>query len=156
MGKGSTQKGVVGVRSFAKMCMVVCFNSQWRSVVIGTVSCLSSLFLLFLTIGYEDVIMVHLESKAAHKGCYEYSEITLLNEATTNVDKSVLYTHIEHSKVVNWTRTFKTEENECIFVAFAVLFPWPLWVALATYAILNISLIVSAVYKNTAGVTVYL
>ena len=72
MGKSNTQKGVVGVWSFAKMCLVVCFKSQWRSVVIGTVSCLSSLFLLFLTIGYQDVIVGHLEAKIANKGCYEY------------------------------------------------------------------------------------
>ena len=39
------------------------------------------------------------------------------------------------------------EENECIFVAFSVLFPWPLWTALGTYAILNLSLIASATYK---------
>ena len=49
--------------------------------------------------------------------------------------------------VVNWTRTLQTEENECIFVAFSVLFPYPLWVVLLTYAFLNASLIVSAVYK---------
>ena len=72
MGKSNAQKGFVGVWSFAKMCLVVCFNSQWRSVVIGTVSCLSSLFLLFLTVGYQDVIVGHLEAKIANKGCYEY------------------------------------------------------------------------------------
>ena len=34
-----------------------------------------------------------------------------------------------------------------MFVAFSVLFPIPLWIALSTYAILNASLIASAVYK---------
>ena len=70
MGKGNTSKS--GTWSFASMCMVVCFNSQWRSVVIGTVSCISSLFLLFLTIGYQDVIVGHVASHIEAKGCYQY------------------------------------------------------------------------------------
>ena len=75
------------------------------------------------------------------------SEIKLLHEPKANIDKSIQYTHMEQRKIVNWTRTLQTQENECIFVAFAVLFPWPLWTALSTYAILNASLIASAVYK---------
>ena len=38
---------------------VVCFNSQWRSVVVGLVSTFVSLFILFLTIGYSDDIDGH-------------------------------------------------------------------------------------------------
>ena len=75
------------------------------------------------------------------------SEVKLLHNPDGNIDKSVHYTHMTHTKMVNWTRTLQTEENECIFVAFSVLFPWPLWTALGTYAILNLSLIASATYK---------
>ena len=76
MGKHFSKKSKSGYwSSFAtNMCMVVCFNSQWRSVVIGTVSCISSLFILFLTIGYQQTIVDHIESHAARMGCYEYRQ----------------------------------------------------------------------------------
>ena len=53
----------------------------------------------------------------------------------------------KHEKAINWTRTLQAKENDCVFVAFSVLFPWPLWTVLSTYAILNAGLIVSSVYK---------
>ena len=106
-----------------KMC-VLCFNSQWRSVVVGIVSCVISLFLLFLTIGYNDVIQDHLESKLAAKRCYRFQGLN-----------------------VNWTRTLETKENDCMYLAFRMFYPWPLWILLGTYGLLNASLVVSAVYK---------
>ena len=51
---------------------VVCFNSQWRSVVVGLVSTFVSLFILFLTIGYSDVIDGHLDNRIANKKCYYF------------------------------------------------------------------------------------
>jgi hypothetical protein len=110
------------------MC-VLCFNSQWRSVVIGTVSTVLSLSILLFTIGYYDQIIQHLANKVAEKRCYTFSN------------------QPQETKKVNWSRTLKTHENECVFLAFTTLFPWPLWATLATYVILNVSLIVSAVYK---------
>ena len=75
------------------------------------------------------------------------SEVKLLPTSNGDVEKSVHYTHMKDTKIVNWTRTFQTEENECMLIAFSVLFPWPLWTVLSTYAILNASLIASATYK---------
>ena len=65
----------------------------------------------------------------------------------TRIEKEHGHSFNMQKDVVNWTRTLQTEENECIFVAFSVLFPYPLWVVLLTYALLNASLIASAVYK---------
>ena len=105
------------------MC-VICFNSQWRSVVVGLVSGFVSLFILFLSMGYRDVISGHFDHKLDHKKCYHYVETD-----------------------INWTKTLANEENECIFLAFKMLFPWPLWITLASYVLVNATLVVSAIYK---------
>ena len=73
--KGTTKGG--GNWSSTNMCVVICFNSQWRSVVIGTVSCIFSLFLLFLTIGYQDMIEHKIDSRIASKNCHQYRYSTL-------------------------------------------------------------------------------
>lgn len=125
-----------------KMC-VLCFNSQWRSVVIGTVSSVIALLLLLFSIGYKDSINAHLETKVAAKRCYSF--VLPTTSQSTVVPMSV-----------NWTKTLMTRENDCVFLAFTTLFPWPLWIVLASYSLLNMSLVASAVYKWTPGVTVYL
>ena len=55
------------------MC-VLCFNSQWRSVVIGTVSSVLSLAVILGTLAYHEDILLHLESKLQEKRCaHHYS-----------------------------------------------------------------------------------
>ena len=78
---------------------------------------------------------------------FQHSEISSPENQDTSIEKEHGHSFNIQKDVVNWTRTLQTEENECIFVAFSVLFPYPLWVVLLTYAFLNASLIASAVYK---------
>lgn len=105
------------------MC-VLCFNSQWRSVVIGTVSVVICLFLLLTSIAYQDQIQDHFKRRLEAEECISGSD--------------------GH---VNWSRTWSATQNECIFLVFSILFPWPLWIILSTYCLLNANLVVSAVYK---------
>ena len=116
----------------AKMC-VLCFNSQWRSVVIGTVSCVLCLLILFATIAYKDQLQYHIVRRLQAENCIS-----------------------KDTREVNWSKTWSAKENECIFLVFSFMFPWPLWIFLGLYFILNANLVVSAVYSFLPGVTVYL
>ena len=61
------------------MC-VLCFNSQWRSVVIGTVSSVFSLAVILGTLAYHEDILQHLESKLQEKRCaHHYSSFASEN-----------------------------------------------------------------------------
>ena len=46
------------------MC-VICFNSQWRSVVIGTISGVITLLSLLLSLAYHDQILLYLKVKTS-------------------------------------------------------------------------------------------
>ena len=61
------------------MC-VICFNSQWRSVVIGTISGVITLLSLLFTLGYHDQILVYLKTNTLENDCLS---ITLQDEAET-------------------------------------------------------------------------
>jgi len=50
------------------MC-VICFNSQWRSVVIGTISGVITLLSLLFTLGYHDRILVYLKTNTPENEC---------------------------------------------------------------------------------------
>ena len=50
------------------MC-VICFNSQWRSVVIGTISGVITLLSLLFTLGYHDHILVYLKTNTPENEC---------------------------------------------------------------------------------------
>ena len=95
-----------------KMC-VLCFNSQWRSVLIGAASAASTLIALFVTLAYHDAIGLQLEAKLAKASDCSGSSY----------------------------------ENECAFLALSTIYPWPLWTVLSFYIILNVNLVLSAVYK---------
>ena len=61
------------------MC-VLCFNSQWRSVVIGTASLVLSLAVILGTLAYHEDILQHLESKLQEKRCaHHYSSFASEN-----------------------------------------------------------------------------
>ena len=118
------------------MC-VLCFNSQWRSVLVGLVSGVASLLILVLSMGYQDGITDYLNHKLVHKKCYHYVDAASHSyTAAAAADDDI-----------NWTKTLANQESECIFLAFKFLFPWPLWITLASYVLVNASLVVSAVYK---------
>ena len=94
MGKDkASTKGTKGgdVRTSTNMCVVICFNSQWRSVVIGTVSCIFSLFLLFLTIGYQDMIENKIASRIVENNCYHFRCSTLQSIALASINNSFIF-----------------------------------------------------------------
>ena len=96
-----------------EMC-VLCFNSQWRSVVIGTVSVLLSLAVFLVTwAGHQD-IRVHLR---------------------VLIEKHHCSSHLNGS------------DNRCVILALSALYPWPLWITLLIYVLVNMNLVISALYK---------
>ena len=104
------------------MC-VLCFNSQWRSVVIGSVSTGLSLLILLTSLAYHSQVRDHLASRVREQKCY-----------TEDV-----FSKPQKDGAGNG--------NECVFLAFSTLYPWPLWIILGLYILLSINLVVSAVYK---------
>ena len=69
------------------MC-VICFNSQWRSVVIGTISGVITLLSLLFTIGYHDRILDYLKTNAPENECLS---IITLEEDEKETKKGVNY-----------------------------------------------------------------
>ena len=61
------------------MC-VICFNSQWRSVVIGTFSGVITLLTLLFTLAYNERILVYLKTNTPENDCLS---ITLQDEKET-------------------------------------------------------------------------
>ena len=62
------------------MC-VLCFNSQWRSVVIGTVSSVVCLLILLTTVAYQDPIEFHFMKRLKAENCISGADgqVTCLN-----------------------------------------------------------------------------
>ena len=120
------------------MC-VLCFNSQWRSVLIGSVAASFSLLLLLLTAAYKDSILGHFEDRLRAEGC-----ITDDNDDDSR-GTAVSSSNSNESTSMGWTKA-ATEDNDCIFLVFSALFPWPLWSVFSAYFVLNAVLVVSAVY----------
>ena len=117
------------------MC-VLCFNSQWRSVVIGTVSSVFCLLLLFITIGAKDVILQHCRQKLEERDCIQKSVRQIGDDDATD------------SSVTTYSLSGMSRDNsDCVYLVFEALFPWPLWVVLGLYFLLNANLVISAVYK---------
>ena len=107
------------------MC-VLCFNSQWRSVVIGSVSTGLSLLILLTSLAYHSQVSLHLATKVQEQKCYQSEDVYVKR---TNPSGS------------------GNRSNECVFLAFSTLYPWPLWIILGLYILLSINLVISAVYK---------
>ena len=107
------------------MC-VLCFNSQWRSVVIGSVSTGLSLLILLTSLAYHSQVSLHLATKVQEQKCYQSEDVYVKRTSTTGSGGG---------------------GNECVFLAFSTLYPWPLWIILGLYILLSINLVVSAVYK---------
>ena len=116
------------------MC-VLCFNSQWRSVVIGTVSSVLSLLLLLLTIGAKDVIQDHCKRKLLEQNCIHKSIERIDEEKEAEKPK------------ITYSLSSSKDESECVYLVFEALFPWPLWTVLGLYFLLNANLVIAAVYK---------
>ena len=112
------------------MC-VLCFNSQWRSVVIGTVSSVFSLLILLVTIGAHDIIVQHCMQRLEERNCI----------TRTSIDDD------DEDSQVTYSLSGSRDDSECVYLVFNALFPWPLWIVLGLYFLLNANLVISAVYK---------
>ena len=108
------------------MC-VLCFNSQWRSVVIGSVSTGLSLLILLTSLAYHSQVSLHLATKVQEQKCYQSEDVYVKRTSTSTGSGA--------------------GGNECVFLAFSTLYPWPLWIILSLYILLSINLVISAVYR---------
>ena len=101
--------------------------------MIGIVSSVLSLSFFLATLAYHEDILLHLERKLQESRCNNhYSSLAPLHSTHNTTSKIILST---------------ADENECVFLAFSTLYPWPLWGTLSFYVLLNINLVLSAIYK---------
>ena len=106
--------------------------------MIGTVSSVLSLSFFLATLAYHEDILLHLERKLQESRCnHHYSSLA------SSLLAPLHSTHNTTSKIILST----ADENECVFLAFSTLYPWPLWGTLSFYVLLNINLVLSAIYK---------
>ena len=111
--------------------------------MIGIVSSVLSLSFFLATLAYHEDILLHLERKLQESRCaHHYSGSSgsgsLLEPSSHNTTSS---------KIILQRQLSTADENECVFLAFSTLYPWPLWGTLSFYVLLNINLVLSAIYK---------
>lgn len=101
------------------MC-VMCFNSQWRSVLIGSTGASLALAVVWITAVYQDEVELYLGLDLKKFGCLA----------------------VDQDETSTWT--WKMNNKHCVLLFFWACFPIPLWLVLAGYVVNHVVLAIGA------------
>ena len=102
--------------------------------MIGTVSSVFCLLVLLVTIGAKDVISQHCLQRLLDQNCIQKSSFGDDDD-------------VRRAGVSSYSLSHSRDDSECVYLVFDALFPWPLWTVLGLYFLLNVNLVISAVYR---------